>query len=73
MKNILSLQQLQDFLPDGEGKPGIETIRLWVRLNKIPCLPRKKGAKMFFDKQIIEDWQKSGRPNNKILNTIHNN
>ncbi len=70
MKNILTLQQLQDLLPDGEGKPGIETLRLWVRSNKIPCLPRNKGSRMFFDKKIIEDWQKAGRPNNETLNII---
>lgn len=64
MENILTLQQLQDFLPDGPGKPGIETIRLWVRLGKIPCLPREKGQKIFFNKQEIEKWVNEGRPEN---------
>jgi hypothetical protein len=59
MDKILTMRELAEYLPE---KPNPETIRLWVRENKIPTLPREKGDRIFFYQDSVDFWVKNGRP-----------
>ena len=56
-KQYLSIKQLRDYLPDN---PTYATIYAWTHYGKIPFC--KFGKKLFFDKDLIDEWNATGRP-----------
>jgi hypothetical protein len=59
MEETINTRQLSEMLPE---RPKPATIREWVNENKIPCLPRKEGARMYFYPDAIQYWLDNKRP-----------
>lgn len=60
-QNLLTIEELQEYLPD---KPKKSTIYVWTCEKRVPYI--KKGKKLFFDKSKIDTWDKNGRPHTTI-------
>lgn len=59
MKDVFTVQELVDYLPDINSR---QTVYDWVYKDKVPW--HKLGKRLYFNKQKIDNWNKAGRPKN---------
>lgn len=64
----MDLRQLMEYLSELQPNvkpPHPETVKKWVKQDKIPCHSHgTKGLKLVFEKSAIDEWDKKGRITN---------